>query len=263
MGRFDGILICSDVDGTLAAGTQVSQRNLDAIRYFQSEGGLFTLSTGRSAGYEKTFSFRLNAPMITENGARVYDPESRRTLRTVPLEESGALLAWLDRLPLQVEGFRCSLCYPDGRVHLASGAVAEAFAARSGDELLKVVCAGFQDGEEALVFQSLARSTFADLYSVVRSWDTGVEFLSPRGSKGSGLLFLKEFLGDRVRTAIAVGDYENDLSMLRTADRAFAPANALEDARNVAEKVLCDFREGAIADLIELLDDEYERGILS
>ena len=176
MGRFDGILICSDVDGTLAAGTQVSQRNLDAIRYFQSEGGLFTLSTGRSAGYEKTFSFRLNAPMITENGARVYDPESQKTLRTVPLEESGALLAWLDRPPLQVEGFRCSLCYPDGRVHLASGAVAEAFASRSGDELLKVVCAGFQDGEEALVFQSLARSTFADLYSVVRSWDTGVEF---------------------------------------------------------------------------------------
>lgn len=263
MGRFDGILICSDVDGTLAAGGQVLPRNLEAIRYFQAEGGLFTLSTGRSAGYEKAFDFRVNAPLITENGARVYDPDGEKSLRTAPLENFGDLLAWLDDLPLKVEGFRCSLCFDDVRVHAISGTVLSGFDSHPGGELLKIVCAGFKDGEEALAFQALAREAFAGRYSVVRSWDTGVEFLSPRGSKGEGLLFLKKALGDRVRTAVAIGDYENDLSMLLAADRAFAPANAHEDVRRAAEKVLCDFREGAIAELIALLDDEYERGILS
>ncbi|MBQ1272136.1 MAG: HAD hydrolase family protein, partial [Clostridia bacterium] len=65
MGRFDGILICSDVDGTLAEGKNIPEKNLEALRYFQSEGGLFTLATGRPAGYESVLGVPLNAPVIT------------------------------------------------------------------------------------------------------------------------------------------------------------------------------------------------------
>ena len=59
MGKFDGYLLLSDFDGTLAhtesiiteegkkSFKTISKENCDAIRYFQSEGGLFTLATGR------------------------------------------------------------------------------------------------------------------------------------------------------------------------------------------------------------------------
>ena len=49
MGRFDGILLCSDYDGTLAGPDgKVSPENAQAIRYFTENGGLFTQATSRS-----------------------------------------------------------------------------------------------------------------------------------------------------------------------------------------------------------------------
>ena len=42
MGKFDGILLCTDLDDTLLTDDKrVSEENKRAIEYFQSEGGLF------------------------------------------------------------------------------------------------------------------------------------------------------------------------------------------------------------------------------
>ena len=39
MGKFDGILLCTDLDGTLLDDERlVSQKNTDAIEYFKREG---------------------------------------------------------------------------------------------------------------------------------------------------------------------------------------------------------------------------------
>ena len=52
MGKFDNILICTDLDGTLFRNDKsISQRNVDAIEYFKSEGGYFTFITGRMPYY--------------------------------------------------------------------------------------------------------------------------------------------------------------------------------------------------------------------
>ena len=53
MGKFDGVLLCSDWDGTLTDGRAVPQENIDAIRYFQKDGGYFTFASGRYAGHFK------------------------------------------------------------------------------------------------------------------------------------------------------------------------------------------------------------------
>ena len=48
MGKFDGILICTDLDGTVLKNDKsISKETLDAIEYFKSEGGRFTVVTGR------------------------------------------------------------------------------------------------------------------------------------------------------------------------------------------------------------------------
>ena len=48
MGKFDGILICTDLDGTLYRNDKtVSKENREAIEYFKNEGGYFTFITGR------------------------------------------------------------------------------------------------------------------------------------------------------------------------------------------------------------------------
>ena len=48
MGKFDKILICTDLDGTLFRNNKtISSENIKAIEYFKSEGGFFTFVTGR------------------------------------------------------------------------------------------------------------------------------------------------------------------------------------------------------------------------
>ena len=43
MGLFDGYLMCVDFDGTVAHRGKIVPKNVDAIRYFEAEGGRFTI----------------------------------------------------------------------------------------------------------------------------------------------------------------------------------------------------------------------------
>ena len=55
MGKFDGYLICTDLDGTLYRNDKtVSAENREAIEYFKREGGYFTFVTGRMPYYSWT-----------------------------------------------------------------------------------------------------------------------------------------------------------------------------------------------------------------
>lgn len=254
MGRFDGILICSDVDGTLAVGKEIPEKNLQALQYFQAEGGLFTLATGRPAGYENHFPLRYHVPLITDNGTRIYDVATGHTLWTFPLDGSGLLLEWLDRSSC----VDVTLGFTDGYVKSSRGDVVASFLSHKTGELLKLVCHGFSDEAEAVAFQTEAQGTFGERYRIHRSWATGVEFVSPLGGKGECLSHLRTILGDSVHTVLAIGDYENDLPLLAAADRSFAPANACPSVLKAAQTVLPSWDEGALAALIEGLADEFK-----
>ena len=54
MGKFSGVLLCSDFDGTLAYKTIVPPSAIEAIRYFQDHGGRFTLATVATAVHTKS-----------------------------------------------------------------------------------------------------------------------------------------------------------------------------------------------------------------
>ena len=74
MGKFDGILICTDLDGTLLNGDyKVSEENAKAIEYFKREGGYFTFITGRMYYYAEDIyeMVKPNAPIGCGNGAAV------------------------------------------------------------------------------------------------------------------------------------------------------------------------------------------------
>ena len=78
MGKFDGILLCTDLDETLlTTDKSVSKENLDAIEYFKNQGGYFTFVTGRVPQGAKVLldTIKPNAPICAFNGAGIYDFE--------------------------------------------------------------------------------------------------------------------------------------------------------------------------------------------
>ena len=81
MGKFSGVLLCSDFDGTLAYKKIVPPSAIEAIRYFQDHGGSFTLATGRYPSIVPEavgIADLCNAPMVTLNGSLIYDQRNQR-----------------------------------------------------------------------------------------------------------------------------------------------------------------------------------------
>ena len=91
MGKFDGILLCTDLDGTLLDDERhVSQKNTEAIEYFKKEGGKFTFVTGRvPRGARLMLDFiHPNAPVVAFNGAGIYDFKDNKLLWGLYLDEN-------------------------------------------------------------------------------------------------------------------------------------------------------------------------------
>ena len=78
-GKYAGFLLCSDWDGTLTAnGRTVSEANLSAIEHFESEGGIFTIASGRYPSYLGNMQIKLSSYALLLNGNLIYAPENRR-----------------------------------------------------------------------------------------------------------------------------------------------------------------------------------------
>ena len=75
-GKFEGVLICTDLDGTLLKNDKtISDENISAIEFFKQEGGIFTFITGRMPFYISDIYNRIkpNAPFGCINGGGLYD----------------------------------------------------------------------------------------------------------------------------------------------------------------------------------------------
>ena len=113
MKKFDGILICTDLDGTLLnSKRQLSKENLCAIEYFKENGGKFTFITGRMPFFVSDIynAIKPNAPFGCINGGGLYDYRESRYLCTTELPHSAMELVKyaddkIDGLGIQINHF--------------------------------------------------------------------------------------------------------------------------------------------------------------
>lgn len=248
MGKFDGYLICTDLDGTFCRGHELCGENAKYVKYFQENGGLFTASTGRLPEHlDGFFDFTPNCPAITCNGAAIYDLSVGKMLykRALPSEwrEVAEYIRKKEKQNyLHIHGEKKSWNF-DGRDDKDCG------------DVLKIVI-GTATPTEALAFRDELRGKFGDRYCIFLGWDTGVEILAKGTNKGSAVRELRKILGDRVRRVICVGDSESDGFMMREADIGYAVANADEAAKAAADRITVDFHKGVVKNIIEDIEAE-------
>ena len=271
MKNFSDILLVSDVDGTFLSGeAEGLNKNLDAIGQFKKMGGLFTFATGRDLNSLSEVipnaAQIVNAPMITSNGARVYDFDIGEYIYDCPVKNK-ALLA-------EIAGQIYKL-YPETGIRFSCEnnlAIPKFNKMLKHDlkdislEKLRVMEINLDELiiSEIKIYKCVivnSPETLEEIRQICKEYDknnelffsksylTGLEAVDKHGTKGHAALFLKKHTGNNRRLA-AAGDYENDITMLKMADIAAAPENAPEQVKTAAHVITADCKSGAIYDFI-------------
>ena len=270
MGKFDGILLASDLDSTLLdSRRRISEGNRRAIERFEREGGFFTYVTGRTPFGTQVILDQMTPriPFGCLNGGGIYDAGAKQYVWRAELDSRAEVLINFvrERFPevgIELCGFdtawvlhRNHLVDVHMRVenlHFADAAWSDV----ADQGIAKVLLMTEADGIENLA-RALNAHPLASCFSFVQSAEHYYEILPQGASKGALLCRLAEMLGVSPDKTIAVGDNHNDVSMIRAARLGVAVANATTVAKNAANLVLDVTNEqDAIANLIARLDRE-------
>ena len=281
MGKFDGVLLACDFDNTLVytepalmAGEPIpplSPGNREALAYFNAQGGHFSVATGRALAALREFApgLPLSAPCVICNGAALYDFARDEYLDCDLLDETALRRgqALLDEFPtLAVEAYHIGNVvhavrpneYVRRHEHLTHVGTEEKSSLL--DVPLPLGKFIFEDDHEILLTARRRMTEWgwdAD-YEIVFSRDNLLEVTAKGANKGGMVLRLAERLGIARQDICCMGDEANDLSMLRAAGQAFAPANASAAVKAVST-VVSHAQEDAVADVVAILDKKYPR----
>lgn len=267
MGKFDGILLCTDLDDTLLTDDKrVSEKNAAALRHFMDEGGKFTFATGRVPhGASLMLGYITpNAPMVCFNGGAIYDCAAERYLWQAELGMDALRAAeFIDKAMPSVG---IEVCTDDKIFFCRTNEVVEEHKRMENfpDNYLdyhlipapwrKVMFITDEENIPALR-KIINESEFYDKFSFVQSSPWYYELLPKGAEKGPGMLRLADMLGiDRKRT-IGMGDNENDITLVRDAGIGVAVANASELVKSAASVIAPDNNSDAVAAVIKMLEN--------
>lgn len=267
MKKFEGMLFCTDLDGTLYNDDKIiSDENLNAIEYFKSEGGLFTFITGRHHIVSRDVyeEIKPNAPIGSLNGGGLYDYEKEKYLWHAILPGNAIELVAQVYEELPTVGFQLNVendiffCRNNSAMEylrkIMPSTPIDCHYSEVNETLLKVVFSVETEHDMESVIKLLHAHPKADEFDFIRSELAYYEILPKNTSKGNGLKKLAENLGIDMKKTIAVGDYNNDISMIRFAGAGYAVSNAVDEAKAVADYVTVGNNESAIAKILEDID---------
>lgn len=268
MSAFDGVLLCTDLDGTLLRHDKtVSPENLRAIERFKAGGGKFTYITGRLPFFAPDI-YKLvqpNVPIGCANGGGVYDYESAQYVWSRPLSRAAfEVVKTVDReLPsigFQVVTFTTLYsCKENPAMNYFRAAAGVPDVPRHYLDIPEPISKIVFADETPHVFDNL-RELFinhplASEFSFVQTESYLYELLPAGISKATALEKICKISHTDLCHTVAVGDYDNDIPLLRQAGVGIAVANACDAAKAAADRITVSNEEHAIARIIEQIED--------
>ena len=251
MGAFEGYFLYCDLDGTLFDDEKrVSAKNRAAIESFVSQGGRFGVATGRapvpsSARSNAGFLSTRRVSCSMARGCMIWPKKQFLSAHYVDR-------AWMERLARRVVEVRENAClqvFTDTSIYETNpnqrddpNTLKEHLPITSLpmeqilEPALKLLIAHTPSDLDA-IHDAVMREPYIDMFSVFRTSDWYLEFVTAGVSKGSALEDVRARCGN-VGKILAIGDYSNDLEMVLSADIGGAPLNAIDAVKAAADIVL-------------------------
>ena len=256
------ILVVSDLDNTLLTAEKgIPEYNLEMIKKFQELGGNFTVATGRSIESISRYlnQLELSTPAITYNGGIIYDFKSKLFLMKKTLPESAKKALELIRGKFPDVGTEV-MCDNNRLYMIRENAYTHK---HIDDEKLSYVCADissiknnwikvlFADRNSRLLeLQEFCKTLPFDDIEFVMSNTIYFEMLPKNVTKGTALKELCDIINVDISDTVAIGDYYNDMELLKTAGLSVCVDNAPQDIKNICHAVVPKCTDGGVGHLI-------------
>lgn len=261
-------LIVSDFDGTLVKndGT-ISEFTKKVLTEYIENGGKFAISTGRMPEgiISRAKELGLKGVVCCGQGTALVDIQTREVLSTGVIQNEIAvkICEKMESMGLHIHVYDLWTYYSnmdDAPLKLYESIVKckaqvvdkqpiSAFVKQTGLAPFKLL-AMVEEKDAVRVMEELASENFQDCV-VTRSSPFLIEVNTSKFSKGTAVAFLAKIYGVDLKDTLAIGDQQNDITMLETAGRGFAVQNADEIVKAHAEVFPFTNDEDAVAKIIE------------
>lgn len=250
-------ILAADMDFTLLSpGKDVPEGNKKAIEALKDANIAFTIATGRSSFLVGKFAedLGIDVPLITSNGGSLFDAKTRKQFASNDFEDSKIrrLLRYL------LDNSADATLYSDEGIFFAPCSSRKFFVEgyNVGVEPSKqapIIDIGtdFPDQDKIPAFNKILLIRPNDEVRKMVTSDPGLEALAsgedlfdvmPKGTtKGNALLRLADYLEIPASHTFAIGDNENDVSMIAAAKYGIAMGNATEGAKKAAYYITANY----------------------
>lgn len=265
-------LLISDIDGTLNTKSfKLPENNKIAIKEFVNNGGNFTLCSGRNLQSLSIHYNRLgiNTPAIFLNGAGIYDFKNNEMIYQNFISSEGEkiildvlkkyklaqltvftadkiLLATrkciYGRIISKMDKLDCELYEKTSDLPRGVWGKVSFFGTKGLINKLKDI---FSNDDNSKLFECFKTSPFT------------LEVVSKGVNKGAAVLKLAELLNIEKSNTAAIGDYYNDVEMLKRVAHPVCCGQAPDDIKEISEYVTCHCNDGAVADFIDYIKTNY------
>lgn len=264
-------LITSDLDETLLRKDgSISEANVSAIKEAAAAGVKFVPNTGRSFLTIQPLLQTLglfqqpDEYVISYNGGVVVENQNNRVIvsNAMPHDEAEKvfeIMREFDDIDIHIYTLDHLYIYhlrADDQAYLKTRGVAydefdaPTLAAFKDDQIMKIIGMHPQRHVQDRLYQAVM-TRFNDQINCTYSSGQYMEVNHLGVDKGKAVLDLGQQLGISADEIIAIGDNDNDLSMLRVAGMPVAVANGIDSVKQVAKYVTDHDYERGVADAIK------------
>lgn len=265
-------MVVMDMDYTLLnKEKEVSIRNKEALKKAMEKGVHLVVATGRIYVSAKFYARLLNisTPIIASNGAIIKEGYTNKTIfKSVLLDEVALEMIRLCRK----SGLFCHLfsdntvftekiinissrynewnksLEDEDKINIKVIDRLEDAVKKAGNRLFKAVVV---DNNEDKIRDIRNGMLSTGLVSVSQSLKDNLEVMNKGINKGNAIRILCKLYGIDKDDVIAIGDNENDISMIEYAGMGIAMGNASESLKERADYITGDYLDDGVAQAIE------------
>ncbi len=270
--KYTDWLVVSDIDGTLNNTLRRTPKvNTEAIgRFVHKLGGSFTLASARNVQSLRPHYMKLpdvKTPAVVLNGAGIYDftKEEMLWFNSIPISGKEIIRKALDKFPSLEAGI-----FTDDMIYLVRPKIMSPVMMKA-DSLRHKRCTAIDEVPEdrwgKVIFYCLpyqkkrikeyVSSLSGDEISYIDTTAFSFDMVNSTTHKGNAVKVLAGLLEIPEKNIGAIGDYYNDLDMLKSVSHPACCKQAPDEIHEACEFHACHCNKGAVADFLRYIEETY------